>query len=148
MERFENRRQKVPGRGTGTGTGTYEGGGVSPAGHDGGAMFNPAFNFARGHAWTPRTGGGYPFDLDAGVRITRLAKYPLSELPFPNPATFPDGNGIGAMRTVFMPMMDAYAISISFAKSPYGPGVNSIPANSNFYAMSMMTFPSLMKTGG
>lgn len=149
MERFENQRQKPRGRGTGTGIATaFDGGNVGPAGHDGGAMFNPAFNFAHGHAWTPRTGGDYPFDLDASLRITRLPGYDLGELPFPNPATFPDGSGIGAMRVLFMPMMDAIAINMSFARSPFGPGVNSIPENSNFYAMSMMVFPSLQKQGG
>lgn len=147
MERSENRRQPGPSGAV------IPGQGIAPAGGMG-ARFDPAFNFAEagglGIQWRPCISHDYPIDVDASLRFTRFAKDPLDLNAFPNPATFPGGNGaagIGAWG-FFMPMQDAYAIAVSFAKSPWGPGVNSIPANSTFWGFSMMQFPTLPKQNG
>ena len=113
-------------------------------------MFDPAFNWAEkhGHAWAPRVRkGGYPLDLDASLRIVRTTKYPLSASPFPNPATFPGGNGIGALG-MFMAMQDAFVLGTAYGKSPWGPGVNTVPAHSTFWSFTQVIFPTLPKTIG
>lgn len=122
---------------------------VAPAGRP--HLVDPAYNWAEanglGLAWEPRKCGPYPLDLDGSLRFTRFAKNPTSENPYPNPATFPDGLGVGAFGC-FMPMLDAFAKGISFGKSPYGPGVNSIPRMSTLYNYGMVQFPTLQKRGG
>lgn len=112
-------------------------------------MFNAAFNFAEknGIPWKPCACDGAPLDLDASLRNSRFTKFPVLNNPFPNPATFPYGNGIGALP-MFMGLVNGYVWQTAFGKNPYGPGVNSVPSQPNFYSNSMMIFPTLPKENG
>lgn len=112
-------------------------------------MFNPAFNFAskNGIPWMPASCNGAPLDLDPSLRFSRFTQYPVSGNPSPNPATFPYGFGIGALG-MFMQQLDGYVYQTAFGKNPWGPGVNSVPENSTFYASSMMVYPTLQKENG
>lgn len=91
----------------------------------------------------PRTRyGGYPFDLDGSERHIRPA---TGWTLWPDPATYPNGNGIGLVSAILR-QFDAAVYQQMIARIPAGPLINAVPFNPMQY-IGQVVFPQLPEIG-
>jgi hypothetical protein len=85
----------------------------------------------------PSSARGIPFDA-TGQSYDRHGTFPVETRPFPYPWT------TGAVSG-FMPMMDQFSMSYSYARPGYGPGYGGTATPSG---LNQITYPMLAKVSG
>lgn len=86
--------------------------------------------------------GDYPLDLDGSERHTRPA---TGYTWWPDPATYPNGNGIPAVSGILR-QFDAAVYSQMIARLPAGPTIDAVPFDPMRY-IGQVIFPQLPQIG-